>query len=160
MNLNRRFRSPRRVSGFTMIEVLIAILVLAFGLLGFAFLQTMNVRFTKSAEQRTVATNLAYELVDIMRTQRALGSYYNLIKPASFDDVVVPASGCARPVSASPAANIARWKCEVRAAFPDGSAEVVLGAEGALTVKIFWGDDNWSDSTEVGVSTVKVETRL
>ncbi|HLM53640.1 MAG TPA: type IV pilus modification protein PilV [Pseudoxanthomonas sp.] len=160
MRLNPPLRSPRRASGFTMIEVLIAILVLAFGLLGFAFLQTMNVRFTKSAEQRTVATNLAYELVDMMRSQRSLGSYYNLIKPASFDDVVVPASGCARPVSATPAANIARWKCEVSAALPDGTANVVLKAEGALTVEIFWGDDNWSESAKVGVSTVKVETRL
>jgi type IV pilus assembly protein PilV len=143
-----------------MIEVLIAILVLAFGLLGFAFLQTMNVRFTKSAEQRTVATNLAYELVDMMRSQRSLAAYYNAIKPGSFDSVVVPPTGCARPVAATPAANIVRWRCEVRAALPDGRANVVLAEDGTLNVEVRWGDDNWSQSAAVGVSSVQVGTRL
>ena len=49
----------RHSVGFTLIEVMIAILVLGVGLLGFALLQTMSVRFTKSAQQRTVATTLA-----------------------------------------------------------------------------------------------------
>ncbi|HZF98643.1 MAG TPA: type IV pilus modification protein PilV [Pseudoxanthomonas sp.] len=158
--MNGRSFSSRRASGFTMIEVLIAILVLAFGLLGFAFLQTMNVRFTKSAEQRTVATNLAYELVDMMRSQRSLAAYYNGIKPESFDSVVVPPTGCARPVAATPAANIVRWRCEVRAALPDGRANVVLAADGTLNVEVRWGDDNWSQSAAVGVSKVQVQSRL
>lgn len=50
----------RQSGGFTLLEVLIAIIVLAFGLLGFALLQTMNVRFVQSANYRTQATNLAY----------------------------------------------------------------------------------------------------
>lgn len=160
MKPNRRFLSARLASGFTMIEVLIAILVLAFGLLGFAFLQTMNVRFTKSAEQRTVATNLAYELVDMMRSQRSLAFYYNRITPASFDSVVVPPTGCARPVAATPAANIIRWRCEVRAALPGGHADVDLEADGTLNVEVSWGDDNWTESAAVGVSSVLVGTRL
>lgn len=127
-------------SGFTMIEVLIAILVLAFGLLGFALLQTMNVRFTKSAQQRTVATNLAYELVDLMRIQRSLGSYYNAINPGSFSGVTVPTTGCARAAAAPPTVNIDRWKCEVRAALPDGEADVDLAADGNVVVYVQWGD--------------------
>lgn len=47
-----------------MIEVLIAIVVMSIGLLGFALLQTMNVRFVQSANFRTQATNLSYELLD------------------------------------------------------------------------------------------------
>jgi type IV pilus assembly protein PilV len=152
--------SRNRNSGFTMIEVLIAILVLAFGLLGFALLQTMNVRFTKSAQQRTVATNLAYELIDVMRTQRSLGSYYNAIKPASFSGVAVPAGGCARVAAATPAANIDRWKCEVRAALPEGEAEVVLAADGTVDVRIQWGDANWDRDASRRNSTVAVRSRL
>lgn len=66
----KRFRAPggrRAAGGFSMIEVLITIIVLAFGLLGFALLQTMNVRFVQSANYRTQATNLAYDLIDQMR---------------------------------------------------------------------------------------------
>lgn len=147
-------------SGLSLIEVLIAILVLAFGLLGFALLQTMGVRFTKSAQQRTVATNLAYELVDIMRTQRAHGSFYNGISFASFSSVTVPSGGCARAVDATPDANITRWKCEVRSALPDGAAQVALAPDGIVRVTVRWGDANWdADATKIN-SSVVVNSRL
>jgi type IV pilus assembly protein PilV len=151
--MSMRIKSGSRVfstswkaqSGFTLIEVLIAILVLAFGLLGFALLQTMNVRFTKSAQQRTVATNLAYELVDMMRMQKSLASYYNNISFGSFASVAVPASGgCPRVAAATPSVNVAQWKCEVRAALPEGEADVTLLADGRLTVEVRWGDANWN----------------
>ena len=51
----RGMRAGRRssVGGFSLLEVLIALVVLGFGLLGYALLQTMNLRFTQSANQRT-----------------------------------------------------------------------------------------------------------
>jgi type IV pilus assembly protein PilV len=156
----RSFSALRtKQSGFTLIEVLIAILVLAFGLLGFALLQTMNVRFTKSAQQRTVATNLAYELVDIMRSQRSQGSFYNAIKTTSFP-VAVPADGCVRSNDASPSANIARWKCEVVSALPEGTANVTLLANGEVTVVVNWGDANWDPDPADRNSSVTVTSRL
>lgn len=152
--------SSRRQSGFTLIEVMIAILVLAFGLLGFALLQTMNVRFTKSAQQRTVATNLAYELVDVMRSQRSQASFYNAITAASFGGVATPTGGCARVVAATPAANITRWKCEVRKALPGGAADVTLLADGRVTVEVQWGDATWEADTNKLQSSVSVSSRL
>ncbi len=152
--------SRRRQSGFTLIEVMIAILVLAFGLLGFALLQTMNVRFTKSAQQRTVATNLAYELVDVMRSQRSQASFYNGITYGSFAAVTPPASGCARVAAATPAANITRWKCEVRKALPGGDAEVRLLADGRVSVVVRWGDANWQTDEAKISSSVSVSSRL
>lgn len=166
----RVFSMPRKAqSGFTLIEVLIAILVLAFGLLGFALLQTMNVRFTKSAQQRTVATNLAYELVDMMRMQKSLASYYNSISFGSFASVTVPTSGgCPRAAAATPSVNVAQWKCEVRAALPEGEADVTLLADGNLTVEVRWGDANWNTDADADAglgsskrtSRVTVQSRL
>lgn len=160
--------SRKAQSGFTLIEVLIAILVLAFGLLGFALLQTMNVRFTKSAQQRTVATNLAYELVDMMRMQKSLASYYNTISFGSFASVVPPVGGCPRAAAATPSVNVAQWRCQVRAALPEGEADVTLLADGDLTVEVRWGDANWNTDadpdadlgTSERTSRVIVETRL
>lgn len=151
-------RSSR--SGFTLIEVLIAMLVLAFGLLGFALLQTMNIRFTKSAQQRTVATNLAYEVIDLMRIQRSLGSYYNAISFSSFSGVPVPTAGCDRATAAPPSVNISRWKCEVRSALPDGAADVNLAANGEVTVEVRWGDANWDTEVANRNSSVTVRSRL
>ncbi|REN06343.1 type IV pilus modification protein PilV, partial [Mycobacterium tuberculosis] len=65
-----------RQGGFTMIEVLIAIVVMSIGLLGFALLQTMNVRFVQSANFRTQATNLSYELLDQIRINRLNAGTY------------------------------------------------------------------------------------
>ena len=161
-NTGRRVYSRARLnqSGFTLIEVLIAILVLAFGLLGFALLQTMNVRFTKSAQERTVATNLAYEIVDLMRMQRSLGSYYNAITVASFAGVNPPDTGCVRAELAPPSVNIDRWKCEVRAALPEGAAEVDLEADGTVEVTVQWGDENWVRAEDRTDRSVTIRSRL
>lgn len=57
----------RRQRGFSMLEVLIAVLVISFGLLGLAGLQSVGLKNNVSAAQRTMATQLAYEMTDRMR---------------------------------------------------------------------------------------------
>lgn len=52
---------------------MIAVLVLGVGLLGLALLQTMNVRFVQSANFRTQATNLGYEVLDQVRANHFQG---------------------------------------------------------------------------------------
>lgn len=53
--------------GFTLLEVLIALLVLSIGLLGLAALQTSGLRFNQMASMRTLATEAAYDITDRMR---------------------------------------------------------------------------------------------
>src|SRR5690554_5777522 len=84
----------RRSKGFSLIEVMIAVFVLGVGLLGFALMQTMNVRFTQSANFRTQATNLSYELLDQMRVNRILASsYVGSYAASTADGSCVPAIG-------------------------------------------------------------------
>ena len=54
-------------TGFTLIEVLIAMIILAVGLLGLAGLQATSLRNNQSAYNRSVATQLAYDIADRMR---------------------------------------------------------------------------------------------
>jgi type IV pilus assembly protein PilV len=54
-------------SGFTLLEVLIAVLVLTFGLLGIAGLLLTTVQNNSVASQRTIATFLAQDMADRMR---------------------------------------------------------------------------------------------
>lgn len=58
--------------GFTLIEILVAVVVLSIGLLGLAGLQARSLQFNKSAEQRSQATILAYDIIDRMRANRTL----------------------------------------------------------------------------------------
>lgn len=77
LNATRR----RRERGFSIIEVLIALLVLAIGLLGLAALQAQGLRFNHDAYVRTQATNLAYDIVDRMRANRANVAGYTAADP-------------------------------------------------------------------------------
>lgn len=131
----------RSAAGFSMIEVLIALLILGVGLLGLALLQTMNLRYTKSAQQRTQATNLASELLDTIRANRSQLAVYATITPASFP-VAVPAGGCAVSATLTSANNIARWQCEVNEALgPQATANVgFVPATNVVTVTVTWNE--------------------
>ncbi|MGY0619026.1 type IV pilus modification protein PilV [Lysobacter sp. A378] len=168
MNLNfkaRRTRagSIRRAQGFSLIEVLIALLLLAFGLLGLAFLQVLSVRYTQSAQHRTMATNLTYEVLDMMRSNSVAARRYGFIDDADFP-VVVPATGCVRGTSGNYSNNISRWKCEVVSNLPNGTAKIDFVGD-VVTVAVSWADDvGREDSADAGApdktTTFEVETRL
>lgn len=67
-----KYRSyPPRARGFTLVEILIAIVVFSIGLLGIAGLQVSGMRFTKGAEIRAVASMQAATMADRMRANRA-----------------------------------------------------------------------------------------
>ena len=68
----------RRESGFLLIEVMVAVVVLAIGLLGVSALQIGIQKSNHSALQRSKATMLGYYMMDAMRANKSaalLGSY-------------------------------------------------------------------------------------
>lgn len=153
-------RPPRRrnVAGFSMIEVLIALLVLAFGLLGFALLQTMNLRYAQSANQRTVATNLAYSLLDTVRANRVSVNEYTALTTGSF--AAAPDRNCPLDVSVAltPTAQMDRWRCQVKQALGDqAQAAFTVPTPGVVNIRIVWGD-HWNSSNPN--TTFDVRTRL
>lgn len=146
----KRHRIPRntqmrKARGFTLLEVLIALLVLAFGLLGFALLQTMNLRFTQSANHRTQATNLAYDLLDQIRANRLQARAYTAITPGTFAGVT--GEGCAELGLGTLTAekSMERWRCQVVATLGTGANAVVnYTDDDEVTVTVTWGDERWA----------------
>ena len=57
-----------RKGGFSLVEVLVAVLVLTIGLLGLAALQITGLKVTESSQFRTLATLAAYDTIDRLRT--------------------------------------------------------------------------------------------
>lgn len=57
----------RKQTGFTLIEVLITVVVLAIGLLGLAGLQATALSYNSTAYQRSQATSLTYDIIDRAR---------------------------------------------------------------------------------------------
>jgi type IV pilus assembly protein PilV len=75
----RQRNTPRNQTGASLIEVLVAFLLLSFGLLGLSGLQINALKNNQSAVQRSQATMLAYFMMDAMRANRAaaLAGNYN-----------------------------------------------------------------------------------
>lgn len=57
--------------GFSLLEVLVALLVLSIGLLGLAALQTTGLRFNHQSYERTQAVLQAYDIIDRMRANKS-----------------------------------------------------------------------------------------
>lgn len=65
--------------GFTLMEVLVAMLILSIGLLGMAGLQSLSFKMNQSSYLSSQATFLSYDMLDRMRANRnaALAGDYN-----------------------------------------------------------------------------------
>jgi type IV pilus assembly protein PilV len=121
-----------RQKGFTLLEVLVAMLVLSIGLLGLAGLMASGLRNNHSAYYRTQATWLAYDVIDRMRANQANADAYNV---ALGPDPAGP--GLA-------GADISGWKTMIASTLPEGDGSVVfLSAGGVRTVTV---DIQWNDS--------------
>ena len=108
----------RRECGFSIIEVLIALLVLAIGLLGLAALQAQGLRFNHDAYVRTQATHLAYDIVDRMRANRANVAAYTGPDPG----------GACDPLVAGVAMDLTCWYDSLALALPGGSGLITANA--------------------------------
>ena len=148
-------KEGEKFRGFSLIEVLIALLILSVGLLGFALLQTMNVRFAQAANYRTIATNLSYELLDQMRANRPERSNfpsYSSFKNGSIsnqDSVCTPIIG--KKISTQDVAT--QWKCHVIHALGDQSSATVTYQKGIATVTLQWPERTGEDASVFAVST-------
>lgn len=133
-------------TGFTLIEVLIAMLVLAIGLLGLAALQATGLKNNLSAYTRSQATQLAYDMSDRMRANRAdtqnlAASTYVTVVPT----VAVAKANCEQVANACSAVDMAEndlfiWNNAITTVLPMGQGTIALNGS-IYTITINW-DDN------------------
>jgi type IV pilus assembly protein PilV len=115
--------------------MLIALLVLSFGLLGVAGLQAVSLKNNQSAFLRTQASFWAYEVIDRMRANRenALNGAYNMGDPED------PDSGDSIPTAETTAtADLTAWRAAL-ADLPSGLGAVDCAA-GICRVGVEWDD--------------------
>lgn len=120
-----------RQAGFTLIEILVTVFVLAFGLLGFAALQTEGVKNNRVAELRSVVTQSTYNIADRIRANvggAINGTYVAASAPsvaydceASFSGTVV-ANKCSSIEMAN--ADLDRWYATLSDALPSGTGSI------------------------------------
>lgn len=141
------FTAPRSAAdGFSLIEVLVSLLVLGFGLLGLAMLQNVALRNNQSANHRTVATNLAYEVIEMARANRRLAFRYAFIEAGDFASVNESTCSMTPNTGDRVGDDTTAWMCHVKRALPNGEAAIVITPAangGIISVTITWDDARW-----------------
>ena len=144
----------RNQAGMTLIEVLVAVLINAIGLLGAAAIQLNALKYTDSSAMTSQASFIAYDMMDRIRANvdgNAASNFPN--------DVL--ASYALGSLSAAPTAgdqNNARnqdlfdFRTNVTAfAGTDGAASKIVIAKPVVTITIEWSDSRAVNSSAVAV---------
>lgn len=127
--------SKRRTHGFTMIEVLVSLLVVAFGLLALVGLQATAVRLSTDARDRGAATFLADQLLGqlLIADRTAVATFAH--NPAG--------STCSPTAAATGNPTVTAWLAEVARQLPNAAAtsqQVIVrdAAQGDIDVVLCW----------------------
>ena len=93
-------------NGFTLLEVMVALVIFSIGLLGLAGMQTISMDNNRVAYKRTIATQLAYDMADRIRNNPT-GTYTHDVTTASS----APTTVCVSTTSGvcSSASDMAAW---------------------------------------------------
>lgn len=118
--------------GVTLLEVMVAVLILAVGVLGAASLQLNAIRYSASAGHTTQATLAARDMLDRMRANPSVLASY---ATASVAGTCAPSSGGATIVSQ----DMADFTRSVTCQLPAANASIVVNG-GQATVSIAWSE--------------------
>ena len=118
--------ASRTESGFSMVEVMVALVVLAIGLLGIAALYLNSLQAGRTAIYRTQAINLAADLADRIRMNRtAQGAY-----ATAFADAPAEVAACRTTAGCEDdelaATDLFDWKRQIATQLPGGQGQVTV----------------------------------
>lgn len=135
-----------RERGFSLLEVLIALLVLSVGLLGIAGLQTVSLKFNHQSYERTQATVLMSEMYEkiIANPDAARAGIFNAVGSGTTSGGYTGYGGCPTACSATELAtyDIYQWKLAIedprKLAQGQGAISVVPANPGVYDISISW----------------------
>jgi type IV pilus assembly protein PilV len=143
MSPRRNFRL--RVTGVSMIEILVTLTIIAFALLGLLGLQARALSFQKDSFDRKSATELVAQLAERMRANHrgfTGGNYAYALDSTDATPAVIPV--CATPTACTVAEVAARdlnqWGAELRRRIPVSTAYLQWNVADPrlLTVSLAW----------------------
>ena len=139
----------RRQRGITMVESLVALVVMSIGMLGIASLYVTSLKTGRSALVRTQAVNLATDIADRIRSNRAGKGGYETLKYGTdleAHDCVVKSTCTAAELAED---DLFRWTANLKTFMPDGTTGTVEFKDnsGALqpnryTITVAWSEFN------------------
>jgi len=137
--------SVNRERGVSLVEVLVALVVLSVGLLGVAALLVQSVQGTRTALYRTKAVNLVSDMADRIRANAVAGVAY--AGAGAVNACQSTADALSAPCTADQLAadDLARWRTDIQDSFPRvsnaipaGTVEFFAGAPQTFRVSLAW----------------------
>lgn len=139
-------------SGFTLVELLVSVLILAFGLLGIGGMLGFTLKSSSSSYLKQLSVQSAYNIIDRMRanSQTAIAGAYNVNNLVTSGTPAIPAkpaTDCSTATcTPTQLASYDSWYWlakDVAAQLPAGCASVTTAAAGSntlVTVTVQWDD--------------------
>jgi type IV pilus assembly protein PilV len=146
-------------NGATLIEVLIAVLILSVGMLGMASLQTRAMQFNQSAYYQSQTGVLAQDILDRMRASNNSAGTLSQFRHGMADSIAASYPSCFGTSANCTPAVMARydlntWLTDVSVLLPNGRAQIEIDNSAAAatiyTVTIQYNDSRVDDSTSFG----------
>ena len=165
MRTSNAARHRARQGGFTLLETMVALVILSIGLLGVAKLVTGAVHANDSGYMRGQATQLAYEMLDEMRANRPGAIANNYTGAGTLTNCLTAACTPAQLA----ALDMYNWNRRLAQTLPGGTGNIVAaaGVGGTIaTITVSWDDSEaqWAfgtaASTTPGAMTVTLESLL
>lgn len=143
--MNGTLTTGIRQRGFGLLDALIALAILAFGMLAMSRFQNRTVAGTTEATTRVVAAGMGDELVSTL-----------LVDPSNAACYTKPAAGVCGSTSAK--ARLDDWAVRAAAALPGTvTTGAVLAADGRFTVTITWtGKESQATRTLEAVTDARI----
>ena len=107
-------RETERQQGFSLIEVLVTMIIVAIGLMGLISLMLTGVQANATSSMRTMAINQAYDIADRMRANLAgvqAGDYSGVVPPGSSSTCPISAASNVSPPTQTALAGCATNNC-------------------------------------------------
>jgi type IV pilus assembly protein PilV len=138
-------------TGFGLIEILVALLILAIGLLGMASLQATSLQQTTGSQARTQAILLAEDLVERIRANRPNRGAYALAD----EDALDCNTGFEIANSDLVQDDLDEWRNALACLLPGGNGEVAVVGD-VVTVDVTWSPREEIEDFDEGVLTLEV----
>lgn len=144
LSIEKTSTGSRCAKGFTLVEVLVALLILSIGLLGLAALQAQALKDNHSSFMRSRATFLASDILDRMhadRTRAIAGNY----------DISLKTTKATTSLPQVVQDDLNDWKSNLKQ-LPDGQGSIAINGN-MVTIVVQWQDDSASTPTQFTVQT-------
>lgn len=133
---------PPLTRGYTLIEVLVAITLIGFGLLGTGFLIALGLQNVQASNHLTVATDLTQQGLDMMKANRI--EAYRMLGQQSSRAV---ACGVGDTTNLTPFQQRRVWDCRMHQQLPDPRATWTLN-NGMATITLSWSGSRGDNSAD------------